>query len=156
MSESEHLNTALLLLLEETFENVKGIYLDGGTSIFETLATISAEEASQPTSSSCASIAAHVEHMAYYIEKTLQFIRGERPDVDWNEIWERVESVSPPEWEAGQDRLRAAYQEVRTLMETPPVWSSPNEIGGAIGLISHNAYHLGEIRQALCAIKPDR
>jgi hypothetical protein len=26
-------------------------------------------------------------------------------------------------------------------------------IGGAIGLIAHTAYHLGEIRQALCTIR---
>ena len=31
-------------LLEETFDNVYGAYLDGGTSLFETLATISAAE----------------------------------------------------------------------------------------------------------------
>ena len=35
-----------LRLLNETFDNVQGYYLDKGTSLFETLATISAEEAS--------------------------------------------------------------------------------------------------------------
>ena len=28
-------------------------------------------------------------------------------------------------------------------------------IGGAFGIVAHTAYHLGEIRQALAAIKPE-
>ncbi len=40
---------ALLDCLEETFERVSGIYLDSGTSLFETLEGVSAEEASRPS-----------------------------------------------------------------------------------------------------------
>ena len=53
-------------LLEETFESVHGAYLDPGTSLFETLATISASQASQPMGD-CATIAAHVAHVHYYL-----------------------------------------------------------------------------------------
>ena len=53
--------------LIETFENVHGIFLDKGTSLFETLAEISAEQASQPMGN-CATIAAHVAHMRYYMD----------------------------------------------------------------------------------------
>jgi hypothetical protein len=70
---------AFLTSLEKTFEQVHGIYLDKGTSIFETLATLSADEASQPVGAQCASIAAHVAHMTFYIETLLRFIQGERP-----------------------------------------------------------------------------
>lgn len=38
----------LFPLVEETFERIHGIYLDKGTSLFETLDTITAEEASRP------------------------------------------------------------------------------------------------------------
>ena len=38
----------LFLLFEETFDHVHGVYLDRGTSLFETLEAISAEEASRP------------------------------------------------------------------------------------------------------------
>src|SRR3712207_2820795 len=54
--------------LDETFERAQGIYLDRGTSPFETLATISAEEASRRVSATCASIAAQVEHVRFYLE----------------------------------------------------------------------------------------
>lgn len=156
MTDTQHLNSALLVLLTETFEEVQGIYLDRGTSIFESLAAITAEEASRPTSSSCASLAAHVEHMTYYIEIVLQFIRGEKPETDWEEIWLRVKTVSKDEWQQSQQNLKAAYHEVRQLVESTANWNNADEIAGAIGLIAHNAYHLGEIRQALCALKPDR
>lgn len=147
------LNEALLLLLDETFENVKGIYLDRGTSLFETLATITAEEASQPVSANCASIAAHVEHISFHMDTLLKFLNGERPQVDWTEIWRTVEAVSDEEWQANQSKLRETYQRVCEHIKTIDIWHNAQEIAGAMGLIAHNAYHLGEIRQALCTIR---
>lgn len=59
----------LFLLMEETFEaNHHGIYLDRGTSLFETLETVSSEEASIPVGGKCASLAAQVAHVTFYIE----------------------------------------------------------------------------------------
>ncbi len=147
---------AILVSLEETFENVQGIYLNRGTSIFETLATITAEEASRPVSANCASIAAHVAHMRFYMEVTLQAVRGEQPEVDWTEIWRTVQEVTPQQWATSQQHLRETYESIRALATNTPTWEDKNTIVGAIGLLMHNAYHLGEIRQALCTIKPDR
>jgi hypothetical protein len=147
---------AVLTCLEETFERVHGIYLDKGTSIFETLATLSAEEASQPVGTQCASIAAHVAHMTFYIETLLRFIQGERPQVDWTVIWRTVQVVTPEEWANSQQQLRNAYQTVRTVVQSTPSWEMEGAVNGAMGLLLHNAYHLGEIRQALCTLKPNR
>jgi hypothetical protein len=147
---------AMLLALDETFENVHGMYLDRGTSLFETLATITAAEASRPVSANCASIAAHVEHVRFYLDVTMQFVRGERPQVDWTEIWRTVQAVTPEEWAASQQRLRETYGQIRELATSMSTWEGDNEVGGALALLMHNAYHLGEIRQALCTIKPDR
>ncbi|MDQ3524712.1 MAG: hypothetical protein M3451_06625, partial [Chloroflexota bacterium] len=52
--------SGFLINWEETFTDVTGIFLDRGTSMFETLATISAEEASRPVGGGCANIAAQV------------------------------------------------------------------------------------------------
>jgi len=35
---SEHFKKALIIMLDETFDNVQGIYLEKNTSLFETLA----------------------------------------------------------------------------------------------------------------------
>src|SRR5579859_3016443 len=58
----------LMAILDETFESHHGIYLDKGTSLFETLATIDATQASIPVGSKCASLAAQVAHIIVYLE----------------------------------------------------------------------------------------
>ena len=68
----------LFELLDETFEKVGGRYLDGGTSLFETLAAISAEAASQPVSANCASLAAQVEHVRFYLEVNEHYLLGKK------------------------------------------------------------------------------
>jgi hypothetical protein len=77
-------------LLEETFEQVQGIYLDRGTSFFETLETIPAEEASRPVSTKCASIAAQVEHVRFYLRVLLEGCLQKKTigKVDWEKSWQ--------------------------------------------------------------------
>ncbi|MBN8638279.1 MAG: hypothetical protein J0M07_23410, partial [Anaerolineae bacterium] len=65
----ENFIAAMLYLLDETFDSVHGIFLDKNTSLFETLATVSAEEASIPVGAKCATLAAQVNHMAFYLER---------------------------------------------------------------------------------------
>lgn len=149
-----HLQSALALLMKATFENDPGIYLDKGTSLFTTLADISAEEASIPVGGKCATLAAQVKHTAFYLDVLEAAVRTQQfPKVDWNEIWATVSVVSPDEWEAIQGELRISYERILALIADTAVWPSEREIGGAIGMIAHTAYHLGEIRQALCTIR---
>lgn len=150
----EQFTEAILYALDETFENVHGIFLDPKTSLFETLATISAEEASRPVSSTCASLAAQVEHVRFYLDRTIEFVQGRNPGpADWGEIWRTVREVTPDEWEASKQRLHETYGRVINLVKTFDDWEQENAMGGAMGLIIHSAYHLGEIRQALCTLK---
>ena len=152
--ESAHFTGALYMLLDETFDNVQGIFLDEGTSMFETLATISAEEASIPIGGQCATLAAQVKHTAFYLEVVERNLRSGRLErVDWGEIWRTTAAVTPEEWQAIKARLRTAYDGIRSLIADQPAWSSEQAIGGAIATVVHSAYHLGEIRQALCTIK---
>ncbi len=149
----EHFAGPLNALLDETFEQVQEAYLDPGTSLFETLATISAEEASRPVSACCASIAAQVEHVCFFLTLTLRLARGEAVGaVDWAASWQRT-SVTDEEWAALTGRLRDAYQELRSLSREPRTWEDEKAIAGAMGLVVHTAYHLGEIRQALCTVR---
>jgi hypothetical protein len=152
--QSDHFNRALLLLLDETFESVHGIYLDKGTSLFETLAEISSEEASIRVGGRCATLAAQVKHVAFYLQVLVKAVRENSfPKVDWGEIWRTVEQVTPEEWAQIQVELQEAYQAIQELVKETTVWPGENEIGGAIAVIAHSAYHLGEIRQALCTLK---
>jgi hypothetical protein len=153
--QSEHFAEALCTLLDEAFDNVHGAFLDKNTSLFETLAGISASEASIPVGGKCATLAAQVKHVAFYLDVVEKGLReGSFPRVDWGEIWRTVSQVTPEEWLAFQDELRASYKRILDLIRSTPNWPSAAEIGGAIAVVAHTAYHLGEIRQALCTLKP--
>ncbi|NJL94045.1 MAG: hypothetical protein HC915_10090 [Anaerolineae bacterium] len=41
---------------------------------------------------------------------------------------------------------------MRALATSTLLWER-DRIGGALAMLMHNAYHLGEIRQALCTLK---
>ncbi len=66
---------ALFRCLDETFSNVQGIYLDKGTTLFETLEGVSAEEASRAISANSATIAAQVEHIRFYLDVFDDYMR---------------------------------------------------------------------------------
>lgn len=152
--QAEYFTRALYILLDETFDNVHGYYLDRGTSMFETLATISAEEASVPVGGKCATLAAQVKHVAFYLDTLEHAVRsGTNERVDWGEIWRTTKEVTPGEWEALKMGLRESYGRIKTLIHDTSTWPSEDEIGGAMAMIVHTAYHLGEIRQALCTLK---
>ena len=145
--------TALLEILDETFAVVHGIYLDRGTSLFETLGTITAEQASRPITERCASLAAQVRHVAFYLDVLESYIRTHQAvQVDWGEIWRTTREVSPAEWLAYQDSLRQSYQQVLETLGGLDSWDDEDSLGGALAIVVHSAYHLGEIRQALCVL----
>lgn len=148
----EEIKKGLLFALRETFESVMGIYLDKGGSLFETLAGIDADFASRPAAGSCATIAAHVEHIAFYMEVLHLYMQGQRPQkVNWDHIWETVSTVTPEAWAASQERLRTNYRTITDFVVSRETLDGENDVGGAMAIIAHTAYHLGEIRQMTCA-----
>jgi hypothetical protein len=144
----------LFSLYDETFENHHGIYLDNHTSLLTTLEGISAEEASIPVGGKCASLAAQVTHVIFYLELLEKyFLKQEVGKVDWGEIWRTVEKINPEEWDALRNKLKQSYQRVDKLFRNTENWDDEDTIGAALAIVVHTAYHLGEIRQALCTLK---
>jgi hypothetical protein len=145
---------SLFQLMEETFEpKHHGIYLDEGTSLFETLETVSAQEASIPVGGKCASLAAQVAHVIFFIESFERYaLEGDNSPRDWGYIWRTVEKVTTEEWESYKSKLREAYQRMDKLFHENQMWNE-DTMGGALSIVVHTAYHLGEIRQALCTLK---
>lgn len=152
--QTEHFTAALYSLLDETFDAVQGYYLDRGTSLFETLATITAAEASIPVGGKCATLAAQVKHIGFYLDVLERAVRTQQFErQDWGKIWRETNAVTLEEWAALQQDLRASYDRIKVLIADTPEWTNAQQIGGALAVIAHTAYHLGEIRQALCTIK---
>lgn len=144
----------LFQCLDETVEQVHGIYLDKGTSLFETLDNISAEDASRSIAEGCATIAAQVEHVRFYLDVLNDVMQKEEVvKVNWREIWQSVREVSPEEWQEQKQRLRESYQRILATMKNYENWEGKYGISGALAVLVHTAYHLGGIRQALSAIK---
>jgi hypothetical protein len=154
--DQELITQNLFDVLDEAFVTHHGVFLDRGTSLFETLETITAAEASIPVGGKCATLAAQVAHVIFYLEVVEDHILNkERDNVDWGEIWRRVDKVSTEEWTAYQDQLKATYQRILSLLKNFENWNDDRPIGGALAIAIHTAYHLGEIRQAMCVVKQD-
>jgi hypothetical protein len=152
--DQEHITQDLFDVLDETFVTHHGIFLDEGTSLFETLETITAAEASIPVGGKCATLAAQVAHVNFYLEVLEAYIlKQDKGKVDWGDIWRRVNRVSPEEWQACKDQLKETYQRVISMLQNVEDWNDERPIGGALAIAVHTAYHLGEIRQAMCMVK---
>lgn len=139
----------LTAVLREVFEEVNGYLIDPGTSFFETLATVSAAEASQLVAPGLASLAAQVNHTRFYIDSLLEFLRTGPPTdpIDWDSSW-AVREVGNDAWLAMIADLRRSYEDLLVVSESFDSWDAQS-IGGAFALVGHCAYHLGEVRQGL-------
>jgi hypothetical protein len=73
--------------------------------------------------------------------------------MDWGEVWRTVREVTPEAWIALQERLRQAYDHIREAIISYDHWDVERSVSEAIGVVTHTAYHLGEIRQATCTVK---
>jgi hypothetical protein len=92
--------------------------------------------------------------VAFYLDVLAEALRTQRFErQDWDEIWRETGAVSAEEWDVIRESLRQSYDGVKAVIGSMDDWSGERQIGGAIAVIVHTAYHLGEIRQALCTIK---
>ena len=140
-------------LLTETFEQARGAYLDKGETLFESLAQLSATDASQPMGD-CATIAAHVAHIDYYLRVLEARMLGQDVSrVDWNEVWQTVSAVDESAWAAMNEDLRASYTRIKAHLANAEDWQGTRELSSMLGIIAHSAYHLGEIRQMMCRLR---
>ena len=71
---------------------------------------------------------------------------------DWAASWQ-FSGVDDEEWESLKQRLDTAYERTLATMTGFTTWDGEDEIGGPLAILAHTAYHLGEIRHALCTIK---
>lgn len=149
----EHFKSEYFDLLEETFEQVHGYYLDQKTSIFETLNGISADEASWSVSKPGGTIAAHTEHMRFYLQVLMAYLLKERTEkVDWSQSW-LVKRVTNKEWDELRQQLKSTYKAGLNMLQNFDGWEDENGIADPLSILVHSAHHLGEIRQMAGAVK---
>lgn len=136
----------VLLIFGETFEGSPedgSAYLDRGTGVFSTVEALSAAQVSEKYDST--SIVAHVEHLKFYLDRLVEFINGRVEPVNWDQSW-LIETVDEAEWVLLKEGLRKSYDGALKCFAEVEEWDQ-NNIGDAIAMIAHSAYHLGAIRQ---------
>lgn len=148
ISQADFTNS-LFSLLRETFEGAETdfgtMYLDKETSLFATLEGIDAERASATPKAGGPTIAAHCEHLRFYIEFLNSYLRENFEIVDWKDSW-RTSSVDEQEWRTLCGRLHKSYQTAIDTFGEIESWND-HKITGALGILTHTAYHLSAIRQ---------
>ena len=134
-------------LLRETFEGSPegqpSAYLDRGIGFFDTLAEVSAADASRDFHGT--TIAAQTEHAKFYLDRLCEFINGRNERVNWEDSW-LIETVNDVEWDALRSTVKTAYENALRCIAGVEDWTE-DRTGMAIGLVAHTAYHLGAVRQ---------
>jgi hypothetical protein len=140
----------IIILLEETFSNPQGYYLDlhsGG--LMGTLESITAEQASRSFKPGMTTIAGHVFHTDFYLGKVVvQSLRGlEVGKLDWDQSWE-LKTVNELEWQELKQNLSDTCQTILELVKARETWDDQPITDAMVGL-AHTAYHVGAIRQMM-------
>lgn len=151
--ETKHFVNSLNYLFKETFEGSPSqgsIYLDRGIGVFNSIENLDAAAVSSFVSTT--TIAAHVEHLRYYLEVLSNFMQGIVQAADWDRSWAKKE-VSDEEWETLKANLRSTYESVLEAYEKVENWDE-DKISEAMAIVVHTAYHLGAIRQIAKNFEP--
>jgi hypothetical protein len=142
-------------LLRETFEGSPegqpSAYLDRGIGIFATLEKLSAAEVSVDFFET--TIAAQTEHAKFYLDRLCEFVHGRTENVNWDQSW-LIETVNDAEWDALRLTVRRTYENALRCLADVAEWNG-QQVGMAIGMVAHTAYHLGAIRQIAKAVVRD-
>lgn len=147
---------ALITLFKEAFEGIPAgasgtWFVQGKEGIFDAVESMSSEVASRKPAPECSSIAAHTDHVRYYMSLANAEVRGEPIESDWEGSWAR-QVVSESEWAEIMKGLRKEYAGVLTFLESNPDWKDQDWLTGAFAQLAHAAYHLGAIRQIMKVI----
>ena len=152
--------TLVTLLSEIAYGAPEGgaaFVLNGGDpGLLGALDRLSAAEASQSNDGG-ATIAAHVEHLAYALSLVNRWAEGEAnpfADADWAAAW-RTTTVDEARWAERRRRLRDQADRWRAAIAKPRALERV-ELDGMVASIVHFAYHLGAMRQISARLRGPR
>lgn len=136
-------------LLEEAFgvtDAGSGFFLDHGRAgIIGTLDGISAKVASAALVPGHETIASHSGHILFILHLAAAYERGENPQADWLGSWSNRD-VSDEQWAMLRSEIKTAYDDFIGRVRIRLEWRE-DTVAGVMVVLTHCAYHLGEIRQ---------
>ncbi|HRP62489.1 MAG TPA: DinB family protein [Phycisphaerales bacterium] len=145
-------------LFTEAFEGANGpatwfVNNEPNCGIFGSIESLSASDASRATIDGGRSLAAHVEHLRWWLANVNSVARGGAWNPDWSGSWS-VQIVSDDEWKTLRDALRMEYQ--RVLDSLAEVNITPDDrmmLTGMMAMSAHAAHHLGTMRQIVKCLR---
>ena len=153
----ERINDIITEFLDEAYDGPSHpitwfINNDPESGLLGTVKKITAEEASTPIIENGTTIAAHVEHLRWSLNKTKSLLRGENPAMNWSESW-RVRRIDPEDWMLLIEQLRIEYDQLVQWLSSGVSLDSDEQLKEVLALIPHAAYHMGAIRQMVLIVK---
>lgn len=153
----ERINGVIIELLSEAYDGPRHPYTwfinnDPESGILGTIKKLKAEEASTPIIENGTTIAAHIEHLRWSLNKTNSLLNGEDPTMNWSESW-RVRRVDSEDWMLLIEQLSREFNRLVQSFSSGVSLASDEHLKEALALIPHAAYHLGAIRQMVLIIK---
>lgn len=143
-------------LLAETFgvsEAPSAFFLDTARSgLLGTIDALSAEQASTARQPEQSTIASHCAHVLFLLRLFEAHERGQPSEPDWEASW-KIRVVDEAAWANLRANLRSAYTTVMAQVQSRTAWDEA-PLAAALMLLTHCAYHVGEIRQRLTWITP--
>ena len=121
-----------------------------GTSLLATLNQMSAETASICVGRRCATLAAQVAHLTFYLESLEHYVAGQAVNkLAWSEIWHRVGCVTAAEWDAIRVKLAVTYRRLGRRLQGNAEWQHRDTCRDSMALLVYTTYYLGKIWQAV-------
>lgn len=141
------------ILFREAFEGIppgaSGTwFVEKDEAIFNTMNSVSAEQASKTPPAGCQSLAAHAFHIHYTLKRMNDEIRSVSRTDSWEVSWAK-QTASPGEWEQLKKDIRLEYELILEFLTTNENWAEEGWVTGTAALPVHMAYHLGAIRQLM-------
>jgi hypothetical protein len=139
-------------LFTEAFEGAQGpatwfVNHQPNCGIFGTIDSLDADAASRTVTENGRSVAAHAEHLRWWLANVNTVARGGQWNPDWSGSWS-VQSVNESEWTTLRAALRTEYQLVLESLDDVAV--TPDDrmmLTGMMAMPAHAAHHLGAMRQ---------
>jgi hypothetical protein len=124
------------------------------SGILGTIKKLKPVEASTPIIENGTTIAAHIEHLRWTLNKTNSLLCGENPTMNWSESWQ-IRQVDSTQWKLLIVQLMEEFKTLIRSLSSVNSWASDEQLKEVLALIPHAAYHLGAIRQMNLILKDD-
>lgn len=155
--QSEDVREIIRVLFNEAFEGSQGgwtwfVNTEPNCGVFGTIEGLTAEQASRSVVNGGRSIAAHVEHMRWWLANVNTVARGGAWNPDWSGSW-AVHEVNDQQWYELRAALRREFDLVLEAIEAVPEFDNREMLTGMLAMAPHAAHHLGTIRQMAATMK---